>query len=328
MPKSKKDNKAFIFNDENTTNSYGFKIPTKGIGLKRFKKNPVMLDSHRNSTASVLGKWEKTKADGAFLTGEPVFDNEDEKVKEISGKVERGFINSCSMGVLFKREDLKVINGELVLTKCELMEVSIVAIPSNSNAVRLYASDNEDKILSDEEIQNLCLSVNPPVDLSQEPKNKNVNMKIKLTTAAVAALGLTVGQNEIESEDLNAKVVALSARAVSAELKLQSRLEADEQAKLTAINAQVDAAVKSGQISADKKEDFVKLGVANSELLTSTLASIPVKKSLGAAITPTGGNAETKVETKEDFQKLSTAEQMQFKAENPDQYIKLFTTKK
>lgn len=46
----------FILNDENVTNSYGFKIKTEGIRLGRFEANPVMLDGHSNMNLSVIGK--------------------------------------------------------------------------------------------------------------------------------------------------------------------------------------------------------------------------------------------------------------------------------
>ncbi|MDB0602631.1 HK97 family phage prohead protease [Tenacibaculum maritimum] len=328
MPKDKnKNKKPFVFNDESVINSYGFKILTKGISQKRFKKNPVMLDSHWNNNWAVIGSWENIKADGAILTGEPVFDEEDDNASLIKGKVDRGFLKSCSMGVLFNREDFKVIDDELVLTKCELMEVSIVAIPSNSHAVRLYAKEDK-KALTEDAIKNLCLSVQPPELSTSEPKNTDTNMKITLTTAAAAAISLTAGTNEIESADLSEKIVQLNAKKNAAELKLQTKLDAEETAKLAAVTKSVDNAVAEGKISAESKDKFVNLGVANPDILKETLGAIPAKKSLGATITSSGGESSGEVKTKEDFQKLSHDEQMQFKAENPQAYVKLFTSKK
>ena len=121
--------KPFVFNDQNQANSYGFRILTAGISLKRFNKNPIMLNQHWNSTSNVLGKWESLKVEKDLLLGEPVFDVADEEALKVSGKVDRGFINSCSMGITFKREDLKIIGTELIMEKCELYECSIVAVP-------------------------------------------------------------------------------------------------------------------------------------------------------------------------------------------------------
>ena len=79
----------FILNDENVTNSYGFKIKTEGINLKRFKANPVMLDEHNPSNLSVIGKWTEIKAENGKLSAETEFDLDDENAKVIAGKVER-----------------------------------------------------------------------------------------------------------------------------------------------------------------------------------------------------------------------------------------------
>lgn len=331
--------KPFVFNDEKIENSYGFIIPTAGISLKRFAKNPMMLDSHYNNTSSVLGKWENTKKENGLLTGTPVFDIEDEAAAKIAGKVEREFLVACSMGVTFHREDLKIIGGQLILEKCELYEVSIVAIPSNANSIRLYAAETGE-MLKDEEVQTLCLSLTPvieAVDLSLElklenQKNKNEDMsKIKLNAAAALVLGFTA-DTELESAELSAKIVALNAEKTAAELKLSSRLAADETAKIEAIKSEVKAATLAGKINATAKKtieqveaDFVNLGIANPELLTSTLASIPAKASLAAVIVAATGGGEIK--TADDFQKLGLEAQLAFKQKSPELYKELFTPK-
>lgn len=322
---SKKKNKHFVFNDENQQNSYGFYILTGGIDTTRFEKNPVMLDSHYNSTNAVLGAWEELQKENGQLKGVPKFDTEDTDTQKIAGKVERGIIKGCSMGIIFNPNDLKMIDGKLTLTKCELLECSIVAVPSNANAIRLYTEEITAPLTS-KEIKSLCLAVTPITD-TKKPKNNENNMKIKLQTAAALALGLATGTNEIEAEELSQKIIELNASKEATEIKLQAKLDAEETAKLEAINKQVDDAITSGKISAEKKDKFVNLGIASPELLNETLMAIPAKTSLGAVIVPKGGNADTEVKTKEDFQKLSVEAQLQFKATNPEKYKQLFTKK-
>jgi HK97 family phage prohead protease len=315
--------KIFVFNDESVTNSYGFIIPTKGINLTRFKKNPMMLDSHWNSTRSVLGKWEKLKKEKGLLTGEPIFDTEDSEAEKIAGKVERGFISACSMGIRFNRDDMKYIKGVLVLEKCELYEVSIVAVPSNANSIRLYVDDN-DKPLTDTEVEQLCLSLQPQEVVEVDPENnsnKNPNMKIQLTSAAFLALGREATTTEIDSADLSAAIIKLNAEKTAAELKLAAKVEAETAAELKAINTEVDLAVAKGQITADNKKKFVDLGIADRTLLTGTLAAIPEKASLINQVTNPG---KTEVKTLEDFQKLTLTEQLAFKADHSEEYQKLF----
>lgn len=321
MPKPK----PFVFNDESVANSYGFIIPTSGISLKRFKQNPIMLDSHWNSTKSVLGKWEDVKVENGQLTGVPVFDSEDEDVTKIQGKVERGFIKSCSMGVTFRREDLKMVAGKLVLEKCELYEVSIVAVPSNANSIRLYAPDS-DTPLKDEEVKNLCLSIEG-VDPNIETQNENNDkMKIKLTQAAALALGFAASQVEHDVEDVNAAIGKLSAEKQAAELKLEILENDQKEAAKKAIENKVELAIKAGKIPADKKEKFVSLGLADEALLDDTLGSIPAKKSLAAQIENNGEDAG-EVKSMDDFQKLSLEAQLAFKNDQPEAYNKLVTKK-
>lgn len=319
--------KPFVFNDETAKNSYGFSIPTSGISLKRFKKNPIMLDSHYNSTRSVLGRWDNITTDKGLLLGEPVFDSADESVTVIEGKVERGFITSCSMGITFNREDLKVVAGMLILEKCELYEVSIVAVPSNANSIRLYA-EGCDVPLTDTEVQSLCLSV-LPVDYEhvqpthQNPENND--MKIKLTMLAALALGFKADELEHEDTVINERIQNLSAQKQAAELQLSTIKADQEAAKLVGIQNKVKLAIKANPALAVKEQDFVNLGIANEALLDSTLAALPAKASFAAQVTGCGASSEVK--TVEDFMKLTHEAQLEFKTTSPDQYKLLFTPK-
>jgi HK97 family phage prohead protease len=318
--------KPFVFNDQNQKNSYGFRILTSGISLKRFANNPMMLDQHYNSTQYVLGKWENWRADNDLLLGDPLFDVEDPQALKISGKVDRGFINSCSMGITFNREDLKIIGDELIMEKCELYEVSIVAVPSNANSIRLYADNGE--LMKDEDVKQLCLSLQP--EAPEAPKNTELQLnplnmkKIILSAAVFLALGFDKSVTEAEPADIESAVLGLQKRLTTAEAKNLAYETEKENAQSQAIVDAVDLAIKEGRIPATKKEDFVKLGTADLALLTSTLAAIPAKQTLSNAIVPAVAGD---VKTKEDFQKLSLEAQLAFKTDKPEEYNKLFNVK-
>lgn len=315
--------KPFVFNDQTQSNSYGFRILTAGISLKRFNKNPIMLNQHWNSTSNVLGKWENVKVDKDLLLGDPVFDIDDEEALKVSGKVEREFINSCSMGITFKREDLKIIGTELIMEKCELYECSIVAVPSNANSIRLYAESGE--LLKDDEVKQLCLSLQPEENENQPLEFNTIDMKkITLSLAVLTALSFDKATPEVDVETVEAAVLKLSNEnaALKAEkLKLEA---AAETAQEKSIDQMVTLAIAEGRISATKKEDFVNLAKANFELAKTTLASIPAKVTLTNQIVP---GATTSVVTKADFQKLSLDEQLAFKTSNQDEYKKMFNVK-
>jgi hypothetical protein len=81
------------------------------------------------------------KKENQKLTAIPEFDTEDTEVLSIAGKVERGFLNGAFIGIINKEADM--IDGMLVVTKSELFEASIVSVPADANAVRLYNEDLE-----------------------------------------------------------------------------------------------------------------------------------------------------------------------------------------
>ncbi|UWY28751.1 HK97 family phage prohead protease [Flavobacterium sp. TR2] len=133
---------TFLVSDE-TVNSYGFRILTDGIDTTRFEKNPIMLYMH--DTPMVIGRWENLQKRDGKLFADAVFDEADPFAKEVMGKVERGFLKATSLGIRHDRDALlKDDNGDY-LKECELIEISIVAIPSNGNALKLY-TDNFDTV--------------------------------------------------------------------------------------------------------------------------------------------------------------------------------------
>lgn len=315
---------VFILNDESIMNSYGFRIKTAGIDLKRFEANPVMLDGHNTSNLSVIGKWKDIKVENGKLSADTEFDLEDENAKTISGKVERGIIKGASMGISFSKKDFSYENGELILQKCSLHEASIVAIPSNAGALRLTMDGEE---LSETDIKTLCLSMAQ----NYEQFKPNDTMKLKLSQLAFIALGFPSQTQEATEEQVNTAVLALEkernqlkAQLSLSEEKVNAFLEKEKEAQLAATKKLLDEAVASGRITENKRQTFADLAAQNFELAKSTLESIPVKKTFSTGVnTPAGTGA---VATMEDFQKLSLQEQLAFKEQNPEGYQVLLKT--
>ena len=137
---------------EESLNRYGTRVMTKGIDLTSFKKNPVMFYNHDRSRLPI-GKWENISknATGA-LVAKAVFDNGDVFATEVSRKLEAGFLNSCSVGILVlatSSEPSLMLAGQqyATITKCELLEVSVVDVPANANAVKLYQKDTKGNLM-------------------------------------------------------------------------------------------------------------------------------------------------------------------------------------
>lgn len=314
----------FVLNDENVRNSYGFKITTAGINLGRFEANPVMLDSHYNNNSGVIGKWKDIQNNNVTLSADTVFNLSDPNAKSISEKVDGGFINGASMGVSFRKADLKMVNGELTLTKCELLEASIVAVPSNASALKLYV---DGEAMTDFDVQTLCLSVaqEAPENPKKQPTNDN-KMSLKLSQLAFIALGFSQSTTEASETEINTAVLALQNakteaenKAKAAELKL-SALEDKAKAEQLALSTKlVDDAVASGRITADKKEKFLELATKDFDLAKVTIESIPAKKNLSTEVKNSAVGLEG-ITKMEDFQKLSAEDQMSLKENHPENY--------
>ena len=124
----------FLVSDE-SINSHGFKVLTAGIDTSNFEKNPIMLYMHERP--NVIGRWENLTKENGKLYADAVFDVESEKGKEVARQVEQGFLRGASMGILELER-----SGDVV-TKSEVVEISIVDIGSNSNALKLYKDTPE-----------------------------------------------------------------------------------------------------------------------------------------------------------------------------------------
>lgn len=316
--------KTFVLNDEKKTNSYGFRIMNAGINLDRFNANPVMLSNHWNNTDNVIGRWENVRIEGSQLLADAVFDENDEDAKKIASKVEGGFLKGCSMGIRFSYEFMEEKpDGSYWLMQSELFEVSIVAVPSNANAVKLYSVTGE---LIDEE--QLTLSLQSMKNSIHENSNKTMS-KLLLSAVTVATLmgfGLKDPESPAEVDNAVARLKAEldSEKAAhglekDARLKLESKLKAHETAQL---NALLDQAVVDGQIMGDQKETFASLGFDGAKKI---IDGLPKKVSLGGQIS-NSGNAGTASEpkTKDDFFKLSLQQQLEFKNSNEAAYKALF----
>ena len=321
----------FVFNDENVKNSYGFYINTLGIKMDRFTDNPVMLNNHINSNENVIGNWSDSLKENGLLKLKPHFDEETNLGKDVAGKVDRGYLKGCSMGIIPNWDSVQKVGDRLIMMECELAEGSIIPVPSNKGAIAIYSVDGE--LMKEEDVKSLCLSVTQKLTGIPENLNSKTDMKIILSMACLMALGYKEQPTDgHELADVEAKLLGLSkqvtdlkAKNEGLELAAQTAKEAHEAAVKLAANQKVDLAITQGKIPADKKEAFVQLGITSPEVLQTTLDSIPAKKDFTAGITVPGGNGAVEVKNMEDFQKLSLEGQLSFKTDNPEGYKKLFS---
>lgn len=325
MPKPK----VFILNDDAVQNSYGFYILTSGGKLDRFKSNPVMLSDHVNKNENVIGNWLNLEVIDGIIQAEPNFDIDRPIGLEISGQVARDFIKGASMGILPNWESMEKIGDKLILKEWELVEASIVPVPSNKNSIAIYNIDGE--LLEETEIKNLCLSVkgdkNPHLNL-----NIHSMKKIVLSIGCLMALGfkeqptegLDVSEVENKVLGLSNQVKDLATENDALKLAAQKVIEAQEADLKNRVTTKVELGITQGKFKASQKEEMLALGLSSESALETVFAAIPAKTNFSAGVTIPNENVA--VATMEDFQKLSIEAQLSFKNDSPEEYKKLVET--
>ena len=212
--------KTFVLSDSTKKNSYGFRVDLNGMNLDRFKDNPVMLYMH--DAHQLIGKWVNLRVTNKKLLGDPDFDMADDNAKMVAGKVERGYLKGASIGIIILK--MEVINSEYVATKTELIEASIVSVPSDAGAIRLY--DENRKELTFEEVK-LKFELTTPKTVTMDEKDQKIQQL----------------QQELTEKDNKI-----------AELNL--KLEASRKAEVTAF---LQAAKTEGKITDKEIESLTKL---------------------------------------------------------------------
>ena len=266
----------FVFNDESQENSHGFVLLNSGGNFERFNANPVMLWSHNQE--QLIGQWSNLRIEGTKLVAKPVYDEDDDLALKCKSKAKKGILKGCSPGIIIKAIELRMDSTgveRVTVTEWELCEGSLVSVPSNARALKLYAKDGQP--IPDTEaalsIQNL---------LSQTNKSKRKMDELVLTVEAYVALGLASGT--ADGKAVSAAIMELQARVATAE-------KAVEDHKKENANALVDLAIADGRITADRKESFMKLALQDYKMAEDTINSIPKKENLGGKVVTTGKSA-------------------------------------
>lgn len=298
-------------------NSYGCRVLTSGIDYAQFERNNVLLYMHRRGFdgSMPIGRVENLRIDGDQLIGTPVFDEDDELGAKISRKWKNNFIRMCSPSI----EPIEVSSDPSVLlegqtratiTKSKLIEVSIVDIGSNDDALRLMhngvclelAAGVENDVLPLLKLSNDNASESGEPDAGADIKTQNNNTKTM--EKILLALGLAATASEEE--------------AVTAIQALQTQRDSVQLAHASSI---IDNAVAARKITEDKRETFMNLAKsAGVETLKTTLDCIsPAPKP--NEIINMGRAADG---TPKKWGELSEAEILKLRADNKEEYVRLY----
>jgi len=134
---------------DNTLNRNGWRLLVEGVDFTGFLKNPVCCSQH-NTWSVPVGKWKNLRVEKGQLLGTVEFDRNDEDAVKLFWKYADGFMSACSINIkpITESEDPKMLlpgQRYSTVTESELMEVSLVTIPGQKNAVKL-SNNNELKL--------------------------------------------------------------------------------------------------------------------------------------------------------------------------------------
>jgi HK97 family phage prohead protease len=175
---------SFIFSD-NSVDSYGDTIDARGWDLKAFAVNPVALFGHDPSRPeNIIGKAVNVRVEGNRLVGDIEFAEAsvNPNAETVYQMVKGGYLNAVSVGFqpqewAFAKD--KSRPGGIDFAKQKLLEISVVAIPANENAlVQARAAGIE--------IDRLALS--PPI-----VRDRKVTKKGLCAVSALASLLAELG---------------------------------------------------------------------------------------------------------------------------------------
>jgi HK97 family phage prohead protease len=137
----------FIITDE-SVNRYGWRLLVEGINLEPFKQNPVCCVEHFTLTMPI-GKWKNLRIEEKKLIGTVEFDKNDPEAVKLYWKYKDGYMNAVSLHVLpLEESDAKqyILPGQkyATLVTSELIEISLVTVPGQKNAVKLSSPEGKE----------------------------------------------------------------------------------------------------------------------------------------------------------------------------------------
>jgi hypothetical protein len=220
----------FIVNTDDV-NEFGYRVLTAGIDTTQYERNPVVLFGHvraKSDPKRVVGRCVKLWKKDNQLIADVEFDTEDDLGKTVEGKVKRGFIKMASLYADVKEtsideKDILPDQSLATVTKCKMVELSIVDVGGNDNALKL--SRNGEKVSLKK--------------IETHKKNENTIMK---------TIALALGNDENASEGVLLQAVN--------KIKLDK-----EQAETRATNAETALKEFQGREADALIEKGVKLGL-------------------------------------------------------------------
>lgn len=314
---------------DNSVNRYTWRLLVEGIDLKGFKMNPVCCYQHDTYSVAV-GKWKDVKIVGEELQGTVEFDRNDEESVKLYWKYKDGFMSAVSLNIipLETSEDKKLLlPGQKcpTVTKSELLEISLVTIPGQKNAVKLSTPEGGEYKL------NLITNNSEKMDQENDQGKENIQLKEQLEKQkklnAENLIALHVNRGVVAPEEIESlkKLAMQDGESVSA--MLNARKEPVQQDNK--IEDLLKLHFERGAITEQEKPIYELSLKNNFEDTKKILEAKPGKEvveqlNLGASSLGTNAeNEDRKNWTYLDYFKKDPVALQKMEKENPEAFKKL-----
>lgn len=205
-----KDGKIIGVASSSVEDRQGEVVAVDGWDLKNFKKAPRLLWAHDHSEPAI-GKVSKIYYEGTGkskrLMFEAVFQDVTEKARAIRQLVQEGFINTFSVGFVPKEMDGNTI------TKSELLEISVVNVPANPEAMMLAYKSLKGAGLDDNVIKQVGVEYEEdPIIVELREELAAIKETAELAVKGLSHLNPQRSKHEVVTQRLQwSKVIAKAA---------------------------------------------------------------------------------------------------------------------
>lgn len=249
------NNITFVVSDE-SVNSYGMVTLTAGIDTSRFEQNPVMFYMHERAT--IVGRWENIRKEDDKLLADAVFDDTTPIGKQVKDQVEKGFLRAASIGIeIVERKNIKGVD---TVTKCILNEISIVDVPANENALKLYRRNGRNVLRLVENVTDLRSAIIDVLGLESDVTDSEILAEIRALKNApddeTIQVDEAIKNGFIES---NSRQDFITMARVTPKA-FNAFLTSEKQKRKKAISLAVDEAIQAKSIGFNKKHLLQEIG--------------------------------------------------------------------
>lgn len=313
--------RELLVSDE-SLNDQNLRIKTAGIDLTRFNGNPVMLFNHirvdatSNSPILPIGNWVNLRKEGDKLFATPKFQTDGDKfANKISKKFTAGVIRGASIGIVPIEFD-EIVNPEtgkkeIWILKCVLMEISIVDIPSNQNAVVFYNKKDEP------------IELKAVLKMAAQTTTKKVEMSKLMFVPGM--LGLSADASETAVKDALVKLKSDNAEIVNLKAENDRLKAAAKETREAETAAMVDKAIADKKITGDQRDTYIALAATGFDNVKTILDGMQPQVKLSSI--PKGGDAnagKTAGKSYKDLAKNDPAALAELKANNYEEFKALY----